>query len=118
MKKIISTILVCLLLVGSVLSLASCSKSISGKYHFNGISKDVTLEFGMFGKITVTETPIIGDQVVFEGKYKLNDAGDEITITIENEDANEYNGTFDFAKVTVNEEESITIGLYKYEKVK
>ena len=81
MKKIISTILVCVLLVGSIFSLASCSKMLMGKYEADLVVSEISYEFGLFGKVTKTVDPIIGDDTVVEGKYEFNKDGTEITLT-------------------------------------
>lgn len=117
MKKIISMVLVCVLLVASLLTLTSCGKTLTGKYEANLIAAEVTYEFGMFGKVTCTVDPIIGDEKVYEGKYEFNDAGDEITITFEGEDAEEYEGEYDFSSGVEDGQEYIKLGLLKYEKV-
>lgn len=118
MKKIISTVLVCLLLVGSLLTLASCGKMITGKYEYDGLLRDKTIEFGMFGKVTLTVDPELSDkEYVYEGKYELNEAGDKITLTFEDADAEEFCGTFDFEQVSSSTDgDYIRIGIEKYEK--
>ncbi len=110
MKKIISTILVCVLLIGTLFTLASCGKSISGEYK-DALTGNVTYEFGMFGKFTKTVDNIIGDDTVTEGKYEINDDGDKITFTFDDESE-----THSFATGEENGVEYIKIGLFKYEK--
>ena len=117
MKKIISTILVCVLLVSSLLALTSCGKTLTGKYEANLIAAEVTYEFGAFGKVTCTVDPIIGDEKVYEGKYEFNDAGDKITLTFDSEDADEYEGMHDFSSGEEDGQEYIKLGLVKYEKI-
>ena len=81
MKKIISALLVCVLLVGCVLALASCGKMISGTY------KDPTgnVQYKFSGnKVTKTTDKLIGDDEVIEGKYSITEADDgSMTITFE-----------------------------------
>ena len=50
----------------------------------------------------------------YEGKYELNDACDEITLTFESEDADVYSGTFAFAQGEENGVKYIKIGIVKY----
>lgn len=119
MKKIISTILACVLLVGSLFALTSCGKSITGKYEANLVAAEVTYEFGMFGKVTCTIDPILGDETVVEGKYEFNDAGDKITITFEgdSDDAKEYAGEYNFSSGVEDGQEYIKLDLFKFEKI-
>lgn len=81
MKRIVSLVLVCVLLVGSIFSLASCGKMLTGKYEADLVVSEVTYEFGLFGKVTKTVDPILGDNTVEEGKYEFNKDGTEITLT-------------------------------------
>ena len=120
MKKIISTILVCVLLIGTMFTLASCSNILVGEYSYEaevlGVDlEERTYEFGFLGNVTLTVDPPIGEDKVYEGKYKLNDAGDEITLTFENEEAEEYSGTFKFAKGEEKGVKYVKIGIFKYE---
>lgn len=117
MKKIISTLLVCVLLACSILSLASCSKMLSGEYEADLIFAELSYEFNPFGKVTLTVDPAFGDDVVYEGKYKFNDAGDEITFTFEGEDAEDYNNTVSFVSGEENGVKYIKLDGVKYEKV-
>lgn len=94
MKKTVSAILVCVLLVGCIFTLASCGKSISGtyvaEYDVPILGKStVTFEFGLFGNVTMTSDPAIGDTTVKEGKYKIYEVGEdeyEIAFTWEGEE--------------------------------
>ena len=110
MKKNISTILVCVFLVGSLLTLSSCGKSVHGEYE-ESLTGNITYEFGMFGKVTKTVDNIIGDDTVKVGKYKISDDGDEITFTFDGESETHY-----FEQGTVNGEDYIKIGILTYEK--
>ena len=102
MKKIVSLTLVCVLLVCTMLTLASCSM-VTGKYKAEVdllIGKSsVTYEFSPFGTVTVT-TNSLGKETVEEGKYELNDAGDKITFTFENEDGTPNVTTYGFSSGT------------------
>lgn len=118
MKKTVSTILVCVLLACTLLTLASCGKSLSGKYEADlSILGTYTYEFGAFGKVTKTVDPIAGDNIVTEGKYEINEAGDKITFTFENEDGVEESETVSFAEVTKNDVKYLEIGGVQYTKV-
>ncbi|MBQ8414057.1 MAG: hypothetical protein IJX58_02275 [Clostridia bacterium] len=120
MKKTVSTILVCVLLACTLLTLASCGNMLSGAYKAEVdllIGKSsVTYEFGLFGKVTCT-TNSLGKETVEEGKYELNDAGDKITLTFENEDGVAESETFDFVNGEENGVKYVKIGLVKYTKV-
>ena len=118
MKKIISTILVCVLLLGCVMSLASCGKMFSGTYKAELLVADVTYDFQFGGKVTLTYDPIIGDTVTYEGKYDINNETNEITFVFENEDAKSYNGTSDFTQGEEDGVKYIKIGGVKYTEVK
>ena len=117
MKKIVSAVLVCMLLVSSIFVLASCGKSLSGKYELDLAISETTYEFGAFGKVTKTVDPVMGDDVVTEGKYKFNDAGDKITLTFENEDGVEESTTYDFSSGEEDGVKYIKLDGLKYEKV-
>ena len=112
MKKIISTILVCVLLVGSIFTLVSCGKILTGKYEADLLISEVTYEFGLFGKVTKTVDPAIGDNEVTEGKYEFNDAGDEITLTF-----GEDSTTCDFSSGEEDGVKYIKLDGVKYELV-
>lgn len=85
MKKTVSAILVCVLLVCTMLTLVSCGKSITGTYEAETILGDVTYEFEVGGKVTKTTDPLVGKNETVEGEYKFNDDGDEITLTFNGE---------------------------------
>lgn len=87
MKKITSLLLVCVLLVGCVFTLGSCVFSagpitiITGEYEADLALAEYTLEFSPFGGLTVTEDPVIGNENVYKGKYKVNSETEKITLT-------------------------------------
>lgn len=111
MKKTVSAILVCILLVSSMFVLVSCGKSLSGEYK-DVLTGNVSYEFGAFGKVTKTVDNIIGDDTVTEGKYEINDDGNKITLTFGDE-----TDTYDFVSGEENGQKYIKIGVFKYEKV-
>ncbi len=123
MKKILSSVLVCVLLVGCVFSLAGCVLSlgpvtvISGKYEGNVLVADVTYEFSPLGGVTLTVNPVIGKAATYEGKYKVNSDTQEITLSFEDSDADAYEGTSDFSYGEEEGVEYVKIGVVKYTQV-
>ena len=123
MKKTISLVLVCALLICSLLSLTSCGKMLMGKYRSETdliVGKSsVTYEFGMFGEVTMTVNSL-GKETVEEGKYEFNDEGDKITFTFENEDGTPNVTTYSFSSGTEDGKNFIKLtaeGLVKMETV-
>ncbi|MBQ9071493.1 MAG: hypothetical protein IJY23_09155 [Clostridia bacterium] len=122
MKRIISTLLVCVLLLGCVFTLASCGKMLSGKYEASISDENkTTYEFSMN---KVTKTTSIGafgfaKTTTTEGKYKIteNDEGKlKITFTWEVDGAEESE-TFNFDKVETSDSEYIELNGIKFTKV-
>ncbi len=103
MKKIISTLLVCVLLIGCVMTFASCNK-LSGKYENTTLGVTTTLEFDG----DTVKTSAMGFSV--EGTYEIDD--DKITITYE-ENGKTISETTSFEKG----KDFILIDDVKYEKV-
>ena len=118
MKRIISTILVCVLLLGCVMSLASCGKMLTGKYKAELVIGEVTYEFKFGGKVILTVDPILGDTKTYEGKYNFNKDTNEITFVFEAEDLEDYNGTKDFLQGEEEGVKYVKIGGFKYTEVK
>ena len=117
MKKTVSMILVCALLVCTMLSLVSCGKVLNGKYSADlSVLGTYTYEFDMLGNVTLTVDPILGDNVISEGKYEINEDGDKITFTFENEDGEVDSKTVSFATVVENDVEYLKIDGVKYTK--
>ena len=115
MKRIISAILVCVLLVGAMFTLASCGNFLMGKYELDIGLAEVEYEFALINKVTVTVEPIIGDDYVIEGTYKIgeNEDGETvITLTFEKDSDEVKSGTFSFSQ----SDDYIKIGGVKYEK--
>ena len=121
MKKIISLVLTCVLLIGCVFTLASCSTMLMGKYEAEveilGQSASTTYEFTPFTFKQITKTKILGniDTETEEGTYKIveNEDGEfEITLDFEDEDVKDITATFEQG------EGYIKIGLITYEAVK
>ena len=121
MKKIISTVLVCVLLLGCVLSLASCSKMLMGKYEV-ALTDDNKTTYE-FTPLKVTRTTSMGalgfsKTETTEGKYKIaeNDKGElEISFTWEGSEDVE---TYSFSRGEEDGVEYIKLGLIKLNKVK
>jgi hypothetical protein len=118
MKKTVSLLLAVVLIVGSMLALTSCGKSLSGTYELDVVG-GVTFEFS--GKnVVLTVNNLFGDDVVVEGKYSIEENEDgklEITFDFdENKDASKYEGTVSFAEGEENGKEYIKIGGIKYVK--
>ena len=124
MKKIISTILVCVLLVGCVMSLSSCGKMLTGTYEGEldvlvGGGK-VSYEFTPFGYTKTTTAEVLGFEKtsVEEGKYKIaeNDDG-ELTITFTYEvEGEKKTETVSFSQGEENGVKYIKLGLVKLNK--
>lgn len=118
MKKIISAILVCVLLVGCMLTLASCGKKVA-----KGTYKDA-LGFTAYtfkgNKVTLTiDKP--GEDIVLEGKYEINKTDDdklEITFSFEGdeEDAEENSTTVSYSEGEEDGKKYIKLGGVKYTK--
>ena len=122
MKKIISTILVCVLILGCVMTLTSCGKMLSGKYEcVLTESNRTTYEFS-FNKVTRTVTAgALGftKDTVTEGKYEINEVEDgkfEITFTWD-VDGSEDIETVPFSQGEEDGVKYIKIGLLTYNKV-
>ena len=119
MKRIISLLLVCVLLVGSVFALASCSKMLSGKYELDAAVASKTYEFSG-NKVTITYE-VLGFEKSLEGTYKIaaDEEGKEtitFTFAADAEDADDYAGEFSFAEGKEGDESYIKIGGVKYVK--
>ena len=119
MKKIISTVLVCVLLLGCVMSLASCGKMLSGKYELELTESNVIAYEFSFNKVTRTVTTgALGftKESVTEGTYKITETDDQkysITFTWE-VDGEEDIETVSFSKG----EDYIELSGLKFTKVK
>ncbi len=117
MKKIISAVLVCVLLLGTVFTLASCG--ISGTYE-NGAT---TIKFSG-SKVVITDSVEILGAVTtktYEAKYKIEDADEgKQTITFTYEDGADkhlvLNGTKTFEEGKAGDTKYVKIGLVTYNK--
>ena len=114
MKKIVSTLLVCVLLVGCIMTLASCGKMFSGTYEADFGIYEATYKFQIGGKVTLTlDYPILEDKE-YVGKYTISENGDEITF--EFEDLEEFSGTRSFSKGEEDGDKYIKLNGIKYEE--
>lgn len=119
MKRIISTLLVCVLLLGCVLTLASCGKMLSGTYSNKAelFGQSVETSYTFKGnKVTAeVKTTIAGNvnTTTKEGKYAIEDG--EITFTFE-EDGEEKSETYTFEEGEKNDVKYIKIAGVQYDK--
>ena len=120
MKKIISLALVCVLLVGTMFTLASCGTMLFGKYELViSDSNRVAYEFS-FNKVTKTTTyGALGFEKteVTEGKYEITEVEEgkyQITFTWDGETEPE---TTNFTQGEENGKKYVRIGILTYEKV-
>ena len=107
MKRTLSILLVCALLVGVMLTFSSCSNILFGEYSSDLLN--TTYEFS-FNKVTKT-TEVLGKYVVKEGTYKISGEEGERTITFTFDGEEE---TYDFSQGTVEDDKYIEIGVFKY----
>ena len=121
MKKLLSVLLAALLLIGCIMTLASCG-GLSGKYEADLVVADVSYTFKGSNKVVVVIEPIIGDDVVLDGTYELteDEAGNKaITITFtdnSSEEAKQYGGTLAFSEGVEDGDRYVKIGGIKYTK--
>ena len=122
MKRIISTLLVCVLLLGCVFTLASCGKTVSGKYELKLTDSNKTVYDFSMGKVTRTTTSGLAGytkDTVIEGKYKINEVENdkfEITFTWE-VDGKEEIETVSFSEGEENGVKYIKLGGIQFNKV-
>lgn len=106
MKKFLSAVLVCVMLLSCVLVLASCGNTLSGTYE----DESGLISYTFKGKDV--EAKIFGVSV--EGTYKID--GDTITFEFEGDIAEEFSGESDFNKGSDSDGQYIEIDgvkLYK-----
>lgn len=120
MKKVLKVLSLVMVAAMLCITLASCGKTLSGEYENDAtvLNTGVVTTYEFSGKkVTLTvETKAagatVGDPLVVEGKYSIED--DKITFEFESddEDAKKYNQTVDFEEG----EDYIKIGIVKFEK--
>ena len=122
MKKTLSAILVCVMLLGCVFTLASCGNKPSGKYQAKleilGQSTTTTYDFKMNKVIVTVESEVLGsiNTETTEYKYKVNKKDDgTLTIDLTGEvDGEEKTNTYTYEKG----DDYIKIAGIQYNKVK
>lgn len=90
MKKTVSAVLVCVMLMCTLFALTSCGKSIMGTYTGKGLNGDTTYEFEFGGKVTKITNPILGQGKTIEGEYEFIQDDTKITLTFPGEDPVTY----------------------------
>ncbi len=120
MKKIISALLVCVLLVGCIFALASCGKTLSGTYEAKIIGTGASYKFNG-NKVTITYS-VLGFEKAIEGTYEItkNDEDKEViifTFASGVEGADDYAGEFPFVEGKEGDNNYIKIGGIQYNKV-
>ena len=120
MKKVLKVLSLVMVAAMLCITLASCGKTLSGKYENDAtvFSTGVVTTYEFSGKkVTLTVESkaagaTVGDPLVIEGKYSIDD--DKITFEFEgdDEDAKKYSQTLDFEE----SEDYIKIGVVKFEK--
>ena len=110
-KKSVRILAIAMVAVMLCLTLASCGKTLSGKYEATVLGSGIELEFDG-KKVTYTAKVLGTDAASIEGTYEIKD--DKITLSFDSEDAEKLDGTFDFEEG----EDYIKIGaLGKFTKV-
>ncbi len=120
MKKVLKVLSLVMVAAMLCITLASCGKTLSGEYESDAtvLGTGLVTIYEFSGKkVTLTlETKaagaVVGDPIVIEGKYSIDD--DKITFEFEgdDEDAKKYSQTLDFEE----SEDYIKIGVVKFEK--
>ena len=113
-RSIIKVVALLTLAVIVCMAVASCGKTLSGKYEADAVIAKVELEF-KGNKVIIIPSAFGVSSDAIEGTYKIKD--DKITITFDGdaeEEAEEYDlsGTLDFEEG----DDYIKIGLIKYTK--
>lgn len=114
MKKTIKIAALLLVLSMTVFMFAACGKTLSGTYKADAIVASTTIEFNGKSYKSVTDA-VIGNNIVEEGKYEIDEDAGTITFTYE-VDGEEKTRTEDFVEGTEGDEEYIKIGVVKYIK--
>ena len=130
MKKVLSTVLVCVLIVGSLLSLASCGNTISGTYEgeVNLIAAKYTVTYSFKGNSVEIKRQLSSDIVslnpaVVNATYEIKeDENGNKTITFDYGDADTEDGmqeegvALSFSEGTEDGVKFIKIAGVKYNK--
>lgn len=118
MKRIISIALVCVLLVGAALSLASCGKVLSGKYSLEAFGLE-TVAFNFSGN-RVSLVLLSQEDDAISGTYEIkeNEKGNTVIVFDfgGDEEADEYEGELSFSEGEEDGVKYIKIAGVKYNK--
>ena len=96
MKKILSLMLVCVMLVGIVCTLSSCGNVLIGTYENETIY--TTYEFKVNQFTMTIDIPFVDMDIVRSGTYKITGKGDEREIIFTfDEDGKEKTETYKFS---------------------
>ena len=120
MKKIVSTLLVCVLLIGCVLTLASCAKTLSGTYSASvGDLTGTTYVFD--GKNVTVKYMVLTFEKIITGTYEIteNEEGEAViifTFADGTDGADSYKGEHSFNEGVEDDVEYIKIDGVKYVK--
>ena len=123
MKRIVSLLLVCVLLLSCAVVLASCGKTLSGTYEakVEAVGQSISTSYKFSGKkfeLTV-KTTFIGNVTTdtTSGTYEITENADgtlEIKFAVENDEGEVKESTYTLVKT----DEYIKIGNVQYNKVK
>ena len=120
MKKIISLALVCILLMGTMLTLASCGTFLHGTYE-SGTTKAT---FSGKKVTVVDEVTVLGTVIskTYEAEYKISedDEGNKTIVFTYADGADKhlvFSGEKTFAEGKENGKKYVRIGILTYEKV-
>ena len=115
MKKTLKIASLMLVLVMTVFIFASCGKMLSGTYKAESVLGSTTIEFSGINKYKSTTDAIIGNNIVEEGTYEIDEDAGTITFTFE-DDGEEQTRTSSFAQGEENGVKYIKIDGIKYNK--
>ena len=114
MKKTLKIASLMLVLVMTVFVFASCGKMLSGTYKAESILGSTTIEFSGT-KYKSTTDAIIGNNIVEEGTYEIDEDAGTITFTFE-DDGEEQTRTSSFVQGEESGVKYIKIDGIKYNK--
>lgn len=115
MKKVVSSILVCVMLLSCVLVLASCAKTLSGTYE--NTSFGITTAYTFDGNKVSIKYSAGGFSYTYDGEYEIkdNDEGETVIVfTFGDDDAAKYEGEHSFSQGTEDGASYIKIGGTQY----
>ncbi len=115
MKKTLKIASLMLVLVMTVFIFASCGKTLSGTYKAESFVGSTTIEFTGINKYKSVTDALIGNNIVEEGTYEIDDEAGKITFTFER-DGEEATRTSSFAQGEEDGVKYIKIDGIKYNK--